>query len=288
MIAANGVYPTSDSARGTAALLARLEDQQTAENLHRLLDKLDVLAFAVEAADGLLRRGETIADAVGESLSDARRLASATLGPVTSAASDLAPQLPQIARAGVDVAQLMATPEFQNLTHSGLLERLGKRETIESIHSLLNHLELLAMSATMLDGFIRRGDQLVENMSGMIAELRKDGASISQDDIDSMKEAAQGLISVARTMHSSHIFEEMPRLLTTLVELIRSGVFDPSTVRVLAEVGSAASASYQKTVNEKPSGLGPWGLFQALGDEDVQKSMGFLIAMARNYGKTLK
>lgn len=277
------------TSNGTSALLERLEQPETVENLNRLLDKLDVLTFALEAADGVIRRGDTIADSLGASFADARRLASDALGPVSDVASELGPKVPALTRAGVGVARLAATEQFQNLTTSGLLERLGDPRTIENLHQLLNHLELLAMAATMLDGFLRRGEELMDNLNGLVRELQKGHPLEGKEaDLAVLKDLTQGLLQTARDMHSAGVIAELPQLTSTLVALLESGVFDPSLVKVLAEVGKSASASYQQTKQQRPTPLGPWGLFQAMSDPDVQKSFGFLVAMARNYGKTLQ
>lgn len=277
------------TSNGTTVLLARLEQPETVENLNRLLDKLDVLTFALEAADGVIRRGDTIADSLGASFADARKLAGAALGPVGDVAAELGPKVPALTRAGVDVARLAATDQFHNLTASGLLERLGEPRTIESLHHLLNHLELLAMAATMLDGFLRRGEELMDNLGGLVRELQH-GRPLEgiEADLAVLKDLTQGLMQTARDMQRGGVIDELPKLTATLVALLESGVFDPSLVKVLAEVGKSASASYQQSKQQRPAPLGPWGLLQAMSDPDVQKSFGFLVAMARNYGKTLQ
>jgi hypothetical protein len=46
------------------------------EALHRPPDRADEVAFAADAVDGVIRRGEIIKDSFGESVKDFRKLAS--------------------------------------------------------------------------------------------------------------------------------------------------------------------------------------------------------------------
>jgi uncharacterized protein YjgD (DUF1641 family) len=67
----------SPGLQGAAALQAKLEDPKTAALLGSILDRLDVLDLALESVDGVLRRGEVIADSVGETLRDAAGIGAA-------------------------------------------------------------------------------------------------------------------------------------------------------------------------------------------------------------------
>lgn len=56
-------------------LRARLDDPQVAAALNTILDNADVLALAVLSVDGLLRRGDVIADNLADGLNDVRAIA---------------------------------------------------------------------------------------------------------------------------------------------------------------------------------------------------------------------
>ncbi|WP_432989623.1 DUF1641 domain-containing protein [Dactylosporangium sp. CA-233914] len=67
----------TDPAAGVAPeplndLLARLAEPRTVESLNRLLDHLDLLALLVVGLDGLLQRGDTIAESIGEAVRELR------------------------------------------------------------------------------------------------------------------------------------------------------------------------------------------------------------------------
>lgn len=53
-----------------------------------------------------------------------------------------------------------------------LLDRLQEPRTAEALHRLLDHAELLAYSASALDGLAQRGEELTDNVAASIDELR--------------------------------------------------------------------------------------------------------------------
>jgi len=59
-------------------LLERLEDPRTAEQLVRLLDKLDNVVFLLEMVEGFLRRGPEIADSINDMVIQLRQALSAS------------------------------------------------------------------------------------------------------------------------------------------------------------------------------------------------------------------
>jgi hypothetical protein len=65
--------------------------------------------------------------------------------------------------------------------------------------------------------------------------------------------------------------------------LLRSGVLAPATLRVVGELGRALTAA----AAAPPPPLGVVGLLKALGHPDVQRALGFLVAVARQFGSRL-
>jgi hypothetical protein len=273
----------SETRAGAASLLERLEDPAILRALHRLLDRAEVVAFAAEAVDGVVRRGDTIADSLGESVKDFRKLASSA-EPLLG----LAGHLPQLAQTGEKVARLSQTEGVQNLLDSGLLEELGRPETIANLQNLLKHLELVSFAVSMLDGVLRRGEELMDNIAGLLAEARKAGGSVPEGDLAVLQETASGLLGAARQLQREGALREIPRLTDTLVHFLKSGLLDDRNIAVLTSVGDGLMSSYQRAEASRPAPLGAWGLVQAMRDPDVQRSLGFLIGFAREYGKQLQ
>lgn len=65
-----------------------------------------------------------------------------------------------------------ATPH-RSASAEALLERLSEPRTAEALHHLLDHAELLAYSAGALDGFIRRGELIADNVAASIDDVRQ-------------------------------------------------------------------------------------------------------------------
>jgi hypothetical protein len=68
-----------------------------------------------------------------------------------------------------------------------------------------------------------------------------------------------------------------------LESLLQSGVLDPAALRMVGELARALSATAATSV--QPAGA--LGLIKALGNPDVQRALGFLIAFAERFGDRL-
>jgi hypothetical protein len=242
-------------------LLRRLDDPSTAAALDRLLDRLDLLALAVDATDEFLRRGDQLTDNIREALSDASAAAPDVDGQA------LADKLPQLASAGAKLADLSASPAFNRLLDSGLLDRLAAPATLASLQTLLDKLPLLAFAATAVEGFLQRGEELTDNVADSLREAEHFTAPL---DPEKLRQVAAGL----------------PKMIDTMMALHDVGLFDRDVVAVLAEVGKQAAGPYReaKRLPDQPVGL--WGLFRALRDPDVQRALGVGLHIVKRFGQT--
>ena len=66
--------------------------------------------------------------------------------------------------------------------------------------------------------------------------------------------------------------------------LLKSGVFAPSALRVIGELGRALT----DTAAAPPATYGIVGLLKALGQPDVQRALGFLVTFAERFGRRLR
>ncbi|QJW94970.1 DUF1641 domain-containing protein [Frigoriglobus tundricola] len=242
-------------------LLRRLDDPKTAATLERLLDRLDVLAFAVEATDSLLRRGEQLTDNIGDVLREAK-----DAGPGVDGAA-LAGKLPQLATAGAKLADVTASPAFARLLDSGLLDRLADPATLAALTALIDRLPLLAFGASALDGLLRRGEELADNVADSLQDARQ---FVPPIDPLKLQEAAVGL----------------PKVIDAVTALINAGLFDPEVVAVLVEVGKQAAGPYREAKQMPDHLVGMWGLVRAMRDPDVQRALGVGLYIAKRYGQT--
>lgn len=61
----------------------------------------------------------------------------------------------------------------RSASREALLDRLNEPRTVEALHQLLDHAELLAYSAGALDGLIRRGETITDNVAAGLDEVRQ-------------------------------------------------------------------------------------------------------------------
>lgn len=135
------------------ALVARLSEPRVAAAVHDLLDHADVVAFAVGALDGFLRRGEVIADSVGDALRDLR--GASVNGPLAEARPALTALLPvvtdpatlrTVTRLAAALGEADRAPEPPRTGMRGLLTGLRDPDTLRGLHMLLQVAHALGRS----------------------------------------------------------------------------------------------------------------------------------------------
>ncbi|MFN8078062.1 MAG: DUF1641 domain-containing protein [Kineosporiaceae bacterium] len=152
-----------------------------------------------------------------------------------------------------------------------LRARLDDPEVAASLNALLDNVGTLALLATMVNGFLERGDTITENVVSAVHEMR--GA------------AGHGpgyLVEPARKL-----VEEAPAIADAATALIESGMFSRQVVDLLGRFANAAVEGVRvaETQRTTVSGLRP--AFRALHDPDVARGLGMLVEVARAIGKTL-
>lgn len=277
---------------GREELMARLDDPKTVEGLNRLLDRLDLLVLAAESADGFLRRSEDIADSVSGSLAELKQVA------LPRDLTQLAEKLPNLARAGLDLAALAASPAFGRLLSSGLLERLADEKTMSALNTVLDHLDLVSLGLQSADELLRRSEQITDNISDSIAEVVRSKPAMDLGKLDlskfdfkkigEMVESLPVLIDLALQVSRSGLLDHAKKLVDTMNELQGTGVLEHNAVAVVGEMGSAAVVAHDKREFASNAPTGVFSLLSALKDPDIQASLGFGIAFARNYGRKLR
>lgn len=263
-------------------LQQRLNDPKVAEGLNRLLDRLDVLAFSVESLDGMISRGEVIIDSITDTVGDVRK---ADLGP----AKDLLEKTPQMIETGTKLAGVASTVDFDELAKSRVLERISDPDVLASLNQLLDRLPLVAFLLESLEGFIARGETIVENLAGTVAELKLGDHPIDFDSLTSVLEVLPKFREAGEQWIDSGLADDLPKIIDAGVGMVDSGMLDQQVVNVLGTLGKQAAHTYVEVTQQPVEPIG--GLFatlKATKDPDVQKSMGFFFAFAKAFAKHLK
>ncbi len=284
----NGVNTSNAEVR----LRQKLNEPGTADLLLQILDRLDVIALTVNSVDGFLRRSDTIIENVASSVRDVRDNAPLRNIDSEKAISALSTSMPELIEALPRLTQ--ALPQLLELS-----ERLKDPATAAALNTLLDKMDVIALTITALDGFLRRSDTIIENVAKSVHDVRTGTQAAGFDlnaSLQALPQLGQTLPQVAEALPL--LTERLPQLMnvadqvqTVLASaefnaLMGSGIFSPETVAVVSHAGDALVESYN-TNKANPHQVGLMGLLRALGDPDVQRGLGFLVDFGKRFGQQI-
>lgn len=258
--------------RPSEALLARLDDPQTAADLNRLLDRVGELNALFDMLEGTLKRGPDVSNNVG-------RLIRETRERVPSLDADL----PRLIEQGQRVSQALGTPEAEKL-----LTTLENPQTMTALNQLVEKLpDLLALSQ-MADQFLQRGPDISNNIGRLLREFRE-------------SQSQPGGLGELTTHVKSFDLAAASRALSNLTQLAnspeirnlsQSGIFGRETVNLVSDVAEAARIASRE--NESPVVKPRAGVIETVKsvvavarDPAVQRTVSFAVSFAHNLGVIL-
>lgn len=150
-----------------------------------------------------------------------------------------------------------------------------------SLSVILEHADLLATIVVGLDGLVRRAEVIGDNVATGVAEIREVAASASGQQPWPSVDLAALSASVSRL--SAAVVDATPGL----ERLLRSPLADPETVEIIADVGEALLEG-KRAADADPRGpRGVFALMRVAKDPDVSRGLGFMIQIARAFGRRL-
>jgi Protein of unknown function (DUF1641) len=162
-----------------------------------------------------------------------------------------------------------------------VIARLDDPRIASSISLILDHADLLATIIVGLDGLLRRAEVIGDNVASGVAEVRDlAAAGNGQRPWPSVDLAA---LSGSVTRLSAAVVDATP----ALDRLLHSPLTDPQTADVLAEVGEALLEGKQAATADPRGPKGVFALMRVTKDPDVSRGLGFMIQIARAFGKRL-
>jgi hypothetical protein len=154
-----------------------------------------------------------------------------------------------------------------------LLDRLGEPQTAAALHTLLDNVELIAVIVSGIDGLARKGEVIGDTAAEVLADLRAAGDST-------------GLDFRTTTQQLGTLIPALADAAPAIRRICESPIVDPEPVAVLSEAAVALVAGVQAAqANGRQVGLR--GLWRASKDEDVQRGLGFLVEVAKVFGRDL-
>ena len=164
-----------------------------------------------------------------------------------------------------------------------LRDRLDDPEIANSLNNLLDHADLLAILVTGLDGLVWRGDEISESLAAAVGELKGTSLAGAFPGADSLKGIDFKGLAGSLASLSGSLVDATPVLHT----LLTSRLTDPQAAEVIALLGEALVEG--KAAAEADPG-GPKGLFslwRVTKDKDIARGLGFIIQVARAFGRRL-
>jgi uncharacterized protein DUF1641 len=177
---------------------------------------------------------------------------------------------------GLDPGELIAESPGDEI-----IARLDDPAVASSISLILDHADLLATLIVGLDGLVRRAEVIGDSVASGVAEVRDLAASTNGSRPWPTVNLAAVSDSVTRL--SAAAVDATP----AIERLMRSPLTDPQTADVLAEIGEALLEG-KRAADADPRGpKGVFALMRVTKDPDISRGLGFMIQIARAFGKRL-
>lgn len=154
-----------------------------------------------------------------------------------------------------------------------LVERLSERNVAASMNVLLDNVELIAAIVTGLDGLARKGEVIGDTIGEVLEQLRGAGRS-------------SGLDLARTTRQLATIIPTLAAASPAINRVLASPIVEPDPIDVLSET-AVALVDGLRAAETKRTRVGLFGLLRATRDKDVQRGLGFLIEVARVFGRDL-
>ncbi len=271
----NGV-DIDERMRNALSIAERLTSTEMVEKLDGLFklvsESSGLISMGVDTVDGLVRDtvrdGVSIDDRLRSALSIAEKLTAPAMVEKLESLLALANEAPGLISMGVD--------SIDGLAREANTKGVNLDDRLRSTLNLVEKITAPEM-ITKLEGMI----EMAENSSGLL--------SIGVDSLDGIMRTAieRGIdpqVTITKVIEMGSKLSELlnsPEM-TTIME---SGIMDPKTIKI---VGAAAEALVETNAKpiEKVGGI--FALMKVMKDENMQKTLGFLTAFGKEFGKKMK
>ncbi|SCX32610.1 DUF1641 domain-containing protein [Mycolicibacterium fluoranthenivorans] len=162
-----------------------------------------------------------------------------------------------------------------------LIQRLDDPDVASSLSLILDHADLLAILIVSIDGLVRRAEVIGDSVSATVADARQGlTAATGQRSFPEIDVAA---LTDTVTRLAAAAADAAP----ALDRLVHSALLDPQTADLLAQAGDALLEGKRAAEADPRGPKGVFGLMRVTKDPDVSRGLGFMIQVARAFGKRL-
>jgi Protein of unknown function (DUF1641) len=162
-----------------------------------------------------------------------------------------------------------------------VIARLDDPRIASSLSLILDHADLLATLIVGLDGMLRRAEVIGDSLASGVAEVR--GLVANGNGQRPWPTVDIGALSDSITRLSAAVVDATP----AIERLLHSALTDPQTVQILAEAGEAVLEGKQAATADPRGPKGVFALMRVTKDPDVSRGLGFMIHIARAFGRQL-
>lgn len=304
MQSTNGTIEISESLK---EVINELNNPQTASALKNLLKNAKTLDALLTGVDGFLQRGEEIADNVGEAIHEftPKSNGNGNSAKFIEEVPQLMINLPSLAKTGNKLSKLAETKEFDELLQpeklallNELSDKLSNPNTLAALNEIIDNAPTVAFLAKGLSDFLSRGEEIADNIGEAIQEFRPTLSDKYTAELGMLVSQLPTALP-AITENLPPLLEKAPSLIKTGLQLgeiaesegvqafLNSGMLTPELVSFLGDIGRT-TVETEHEFKKNPKSISLFGLYGATKDEDVQRGLGFLIALAKNIGKMMK
>lgn len=180
------------------------------------------------------------------------------------------------------------SPDAEAAT-SALAARLNDPQVANSLASLLDHADLLALLVQGLDGFIARSEIIGDSLLANITDLRstvENNPAIKESGVDlqSLADAGASLAAVLPQAAPGMVSAVESGVID---KLLASGIFGPDALGQI-ELLARGLVRGGDTFNRQPVEVGgPVSLLRVLKDPDVSRALSFFATVAKAIGQEL-
>lgn len=182
-------------------------------------------------------------------------------------------------------ASLIAHPEAEDLIENSpgddLIQRLDDPKIASSLAVILDHADLLATIITGIDGMLRRSDVIGDSLASAVADVRDLATSSNGQRLWPTIDLAA--LSDTLTRLSAGVVDATP----AIDRLLHSPLTDSQTADVLVEVGEALLEGKRAAAEDSRGPKGIFALMRVTKDPDVSRGLGFMIHIAKAFGRNL-
>lgn len=154
--------------------------------------------------------------------------------------------------------------------------KLDDPRVAAALNDLLEHADLLAILVSGLDGLVRRSDEISDSVTSAIGEFKGEvNSPLKSVDL-------AGLAGTFATL-SGKVIEATP----ALNSLLGSSLVDPRAAEVLGQLGAALVEAKSATARNPEGPKGFFGILKSAKDPDAVRGLGFLLQVAKAFGRQL-